>query len=380
MDFRPTGGQEAVLEAAEPICQHHSPFETNQTRLPASEEWLDHQAWKDLAAANLLGLCLSEEFGGSGQGLLELCTLLIQVGRAVVRVPVLWSTVAALAIERYGSETLKRELLPGVCNGSLLLTCALVERGSRSYLDVTAQANREKDGWVLTGEKDFVPFSQAAHRLVVPALAPDGRVGLFVVDPAAQGLTHSSLETTNNEPQATLTLDGVRVEPDCFLGSENPAENPLTFVYERATLGLCALEAGVIRGALEAAARYTSSREQFGRPIATFQAAAMKLADSYIDEQSALVTLWQAAWLLEEGLPASSEVDVAKFWAAEAGQRVVSNAHHLHGGIGVDVDYPLHQYLLFSKVNELSLGSATYQLGALAAAMAQGGVRARYVS
>ena len=140
----------------------------------------------------------------------------------------------------------------------------------------------------------------------------------------------------------------------------------------RPTVALCAMELGIAARALKMTATYTSSRHQFDRPIATFQAVAQRAADAYIDVESIRVTTWQAAWRLAEGLPADDEVDVAKLFAAEAGHRVVYAAQHLHGGMGFDVEYPLYRYYLRSKQLELTLGCASEQLARLGRQLAAG--------
>ena len=134
------------------------------------------------------------------------------------------------------------------------------------------------------------------------------------------------------------------------------------WIVERATAALCSVQLGVCEQALKMTAEYTSTREQFERPLAAFQAVAQRAADAYIDTEGVRLTAWQAVWRLAEGLPAANELAVAKFWAAEGGQRVVHAAQHLHGGIGVDRDYPLHRYFLWAKELELTLGGATPQL------------------
>ena len=114
--------------------------------------------------------------------------------------------------------------------------------------------------------------------------------------------------------------------------------------------------------ALEMTAEYTKQRVQFDVPIAMFQAVGHRLADCYIDVEGLRLTLWQAVWRLEEGLPASTEVEVAKFWAAEAAHRVGHACVHVHGGTGIDEDYPLHRYFVAAKAIEFALGGATDQL------------------
>jgi 3-oxocholest-4-en-26-oyl-CoA dehydrogenase beta subunit len=139
------------------------------------------------------------------------------------------------------------------------------------------------------------------------------------------------------------------------------------------TVGLCAYQLGVLERALEMTAEYTQSRVQFGRPIGTFQAVRQRLADAYTDVQAVRLTMWQAAWQLAEGLPASTAIATAKFWAADAGHRVAHTAVHLHGGVGIDVSYPLHRYFTAAKRGEFALGGATTQLRHIGAALAQSG-------
>ncbi len=156
-----------------------------------------------------------------------------------------------------------------------------------------------------------------------------------------------------------------------MLGSPDGGAAIVEWIVERAQAGLCAIAVGVCEEALRLTAEYTKTREQFDRPIATFQAVGQRAADAYIDTEAIRLTAWQAAWRIAEGLPASAEVAIAKYWAAEGGQRVVHAAQHLHGGMGVDRDYPLHRYFLWAKHLELTLGGATpnlLKLGAMLAA------------
>jgi alkylation response protein AidB-like acyl-CoA dehydrogenase len=155
------------------------------------------------------------------------------------------------------------------------------------------------------------------------------------------------------------------------LGDPSCGGAMLDWLLPRATVALCAMELGVASRALRTTATYTSSRQQFERPIATFQAVAQRAADAYIDVESIRVTTWQAAWRLSEGLAAGEAVAVAKLFAAEAGHRVVYAAQHLHGGMGFDVEYPLYRYYLRSKQIELTLGNASEHLTRLGQMLAR---------
>jgi alkylation response protein AidB-like acyl-CoA dehydrogenase len=199
-------------------------------------------------------------------------------------------------------------------------------------------------------------------------------MSLFLVDPGAEGVSLEARRVTNREPVYELGLDRVRVTGDALLGGQDGrGAEILGWLRERATVATCALHLGVCERAIQLTADYVREREQFGVPIGSFQAVQHRLADNFMDVEAMRWTLWRAAWRIAEGLPAAREVAVAKFWAAEGGSRIVSSAQHLHGGFGVDLDYPIHRYFLWSKTLELNLGSATPQLARLGTDMARTG-------
>jgi 3-oxocholest-4-en-26-oyl-CoA dehydrogenase beta subunit len=169
-------------------------------------------------------------------------------------------------------------------------------------------------------------------------------------------------------------LDGVRVGPEAVLGGPGAdGAAVLRSMVEAATVGACAVMSGLAAEAVRITGEYTTAREQFGRPIATFQAVGQRAADAYVDAQGIRLTMLQAAWRQAAGVPADREVAVAKYWASAGGQRVVHAASHLHGGMGVDRDYPLHRYFLLAKQLELYLGGTSRQLLALGAILAAEG-------
>ena len=362
MDFSFTPEQEALRELARRILDDH----LTQARLKAVEaepDGFDRAAWQALAEARLLGVALPEEAGGSGLGVLELSLVLEQVGRAVAPIPVFPTLVlGALAIAEFGTAEQRRRWLPGVATGEAVLTAALVEPGADDPATPATSAVRDGVSWRLDGVKTCVPAAHLAARILVPARMADGDVGVFLLDPRGRGVTLERQLATNREPQARLVLDGA--PGDALPGAD------VGWLVERALVGLSAMQLGVTERALRLTAEYTARREQFDRPIASFQAVHQRAADAYIDVEAIRLTTWQAAWRLSAGLPATAEVAVAKFWASEAAHRVVYAAQHLHGGIGVDMDYPLHTYTTWTKQIELTLGSATPSLLKLGRAIA----------
>ena len=366
MDFTFSEEQDAVRDLATQVFEGHATPERVK-EVERSEERVDRELWRALADAGLLAIAVPEEHGGSGLGLVELCLLLEQQGRRVAPVP-LWPTLVlgALPIAELGSREQQQRWLAGVASGDVILTAALSEPGANDPLRPRTTATRESDGWRLDGYKPSVPAGHVADRVLVPATTGDGELGVFLVDPAAPGVERTIAATTDRARVAHLELAGAPAEQ---LGAGSLGAT--AWMLDRALVGLCAMQVGVAEGALRMAADYTSERQQFGRPLSTFQGVALKAADAYIDTEAMRVTLWQAAWRLTAGLDAMREVMVAKWWAAEGGQRVVHITQHLHGGMGADVDYPVHRYFLWGKQIEDTLGGASAQLARLGRALAE---------
>ena len=358
MDFSFSEEQQEIQNLAAQILGDKVTHERLK-EIEASPDWFDRELWAELAKAGLVGIALPEEHGGGGFGILEAALVLEEVGRTVAPVPYYATVVlGALPIAEFGSDDQKKRLLPGVADGEVILTAALTEDLN---LDPASPTTTAKNGR-LTGTKMLVPAAHLATAIVVPTAD-----GVFLVDPKASGVEVERLITTSGEPQFKVTLNDAEGEP---LGDASQGAAIIEWIVDRATAALCAIQLGVCEQALKMTAEYTSTREQFERPLAAFQAVAQRAADAYIDTEGVRLTAWQAVWRLAEGLPASDELAVAKFWAAEGGQRVVHAAQHLHGGIGVDVDYPLHRYFLWAKQCELTLGSATPQLVKLGKSLA----------
>ena len=316
--------------------------------------------WGDLAAAGVLAAGLPEPLGGAGLGFLEQCSVLIEIGRAVSPVPYLASVVlGAGAIASFGSAEQQRRWAVPAGDGSVVLTAALSEE------DGPVLASRDGGGWRLSGVQTATPALPRADLVLVPASTAVG-VMVFLVRPSDSGVTVQAQELTDGADAGRLVLDGVAVQDSMVLGASGQGAEIVDWLTARGTVGLCAMQAGVVGRALELTAEYARSREQFGRPIGSFQAVAQRLADAYIDVEAVRLTMWQAAWLLASGQPDDAEVAAAvataKFWAADAGHRVAHTAVHVHGGMGIDTSYAVHRYFTAAKRAEFTLGGATAQL------------------
>jgi alkylation response protein AidB-like acyl-CoA dehydrogenase len=370
MDFSFDEEQLAVSELAQQILEDQLGHDALKEHA-ASGEPFPARVWDELAKAGLVGIALPTEFGGAGLGFTSACLVLEQVGRTTAPVPYLASVVlGGLPVAEFGSDALKADLLPDVADGSIILTAALQEEGTTPARP-QVEARREGDDWRLSGTKSMVPFGLQADRVLVPARVGEGEVAVFVVRADADGVSQEALDTTSGLPESVLELGDVPVATGDQLGTVEQGGEIIDWIVQRATAAMCATAIGVCAEALHLTAEYTKTREQFDRPIATFQAVGQRAADAFIDTEAVRLTAWQAVWRLSEGLPAAEQVAVAKFWTAEGGQRVVHAAQHLHGGMGVDRDYPLHRYFLWAKQLELGLGGGTQSLLDLGARIAE---------
>lgn len=373
MNFNFTEEEEAAKELAEQILGDATSFDRlREVERDDDGPGFDRELWASLAEANLIGLPISEELGGQGFSNIALCLLIEQAGRNLAPIPLLESVVyTALPIERFGSDSLKKELLPKVIAGEIILTPAFFEIGDPGLArKARTKATARDGGFTLSGEKVCVPYAAAAHRILVSATGPDG-LGLFLVDPNAQGIKLDRQETTAHERQYVLTLDGVSVDANDVLAQPGQGEAILDWIEPRATTALSALAVGVAAEGLRQTAVYTSERKQFGREIGSFQGVSLRAADAYIDVEAMRSTMWQAAWRLDNGESAEKEAAIAKWWACMGGHRVSHTCQHLHGGIGADVDYPIHRHFLRLKHVSMTLGGATEQLSILGGLIAQ---------
>ena len=318
------------------------------------DERFDKTLWSKLIDADVLSAAAPEALGGGGFGVLEQAAILTALGRQLAPVPYLESVVqAAGALAKFGSIALQSDWATPAVNGEKVLTVAL--DGEMGQGPVQAQVNGLD--YRLTGTRALVPWGPVADAFLVPAETESG-VKVFLIGAGDPGVSITSLNTTGHGSVGHLDLQGAEVSGDRVVGGDDV----VAWLRTRGTLGHTAFQLGVLERALELTATYAREREQFERPIGSFQAVSSRLADGYIDVKALRLTLTQAAWRLSEDLPADLEVGSAAFWAADAGHRVAHTAVHVHGGVGIDTDHPVHRYFLAAKQTEFAVGGATGQL------------------
>lgn len=370
MDFSYSQEQIALREVAGRLLGER--FTDDYRKVFAREgEPYDTLLWAALAQAGILGTAIAPEAGGSGLGLTELALVLEEQGRTLAAVPLLATLVlGALPLQRFGSAS-QRALLPQVAAGRILLSAALEEEGVTDPLEPATFARRIAGGWRLSGVKTFVPYALQAQYLLVSARTETQGARLFLMPRQTPGLTVQPQRSTSGEPQGHVDLSDVLLGTQDVLG-DGTETDAVRWTIERAQVALAALQLGVAGEALRRAAAYVSEREQFGRPIGSFQAVQHRLADCYIDIEALRSTYLRAVWALDQGLAATAEVLAAKWWTAQAGHRVTHAVQHVHGGLGADVEYPVHAFFLHAKQLEIALGGATQSLAGIGRELARG--------
>jgi len=364
-----------VLGAASPAAAPNQPYAgqpgTGQpgtglpgTGLPGTGPPDTRALWKELGQAGLLALALPRWLGGDGLGVMDIAVLLTEIGRAAAPVPALATLgTGVLPVLRWGSRRTQRALLAGVGTGDSVLTAALREP-SDPMPRAPATIARLDDGGTVSGIKIGVPYCAMADRVLVPASLGSGGTGVVVVDPAADGVSMLRTHSSAGQPEYTLRLDEVAIAD--VLGGHGDGR-AVADLYQLAVAGACCLADGALSAALALTTAHIGSRQQFGRPLASFQAVAQQIADAYIVARTFHLATLSACWRLQTGREAGRDLDVAGYWLAGPAVTALRTCHHLHGGTGMDASYPLHRFSSLVKDLARFVGGTDYRLDRLAA-------------
>ena len=337
MDFSPDETQRAVAELTRTVLRGAEPDHARATAALAGESGYDESLWKAMAQAGLLFLAVPESVGGDGFGPLEVAAVLTEVGRQTLPVPALATlALGVLPIARFGTPE-QQQVLREVGDGAIL-TAAL------SPISVSV------DGadLVLDGRVSGVPYAAQAHLILLPT-----DEGVALVAPTAAGVTLHRSSTSTGAPEYSVECSSVRVARSAVLAAT------AADLGAYAVAGAAALADGVLAGAVDLTAEHLRTREQFGKPLAAFQAVAQQIADVYIVARTVHLAATSVNWRLSEGLDAADDLDIAAYWLAAEMPRALQVCHHLHGGLGIDITYPLHRYYSQGKdLARLAGGSA----------------------
>lgn len=354
MDFLFNEDQIAIRDLANQIFTDRA---TDEFMLEFSRSKLtyDDTLWSTLAEQGLLGICIPEAFGGTGLGFIELCSILEEQGRRVAPVPLFSSLVlAALPITHFGSDEQKQRWLTPLAAGDIKLTASIADMGATEAYQHTVSVKDD----VLNGIKTAVLDGAVAAAVLVAA--DDNSI--YIVDTSSEGVSVQAETSFSGENFATISFSNVKAD---LLGAAGQGKEILSWLEQHADVALAAQQMGVCDEALRRTAAYTTERKQFGAPLGSFQAVAMRAADAYVDCEALRSAYWGAMWRVSEGLEAEAEVRTAKYWACQGSHRIVHAAQHLHGGMGSDIEFPIHRYFIMSKQIAFLSGNASVQLAKL---------------
>ncbi len=328
MDFSPDEGQQAVADVVTSVLERDN-------------------SWEALVGGGVTALGVPERLGGDGVGLAELSTALTEIGRHGTTGPALGVIGATAVLLDVASEAQQDRLLADVATGSVVVL-ALNEPGAA----LPDQPATTLSGGNLNGTKIGVPYAGQADWLIVTA-----DTGLVAVPANADGVQVTKTPTSNHSDEYVVTFSDVAVaDDDVFAGAQAKRVNQVAL----ATIG--AYAAGLVAGALRLTADYVANREQFGKPLSTFQTVAAQLAEVYIASRTLTLAANSVVWRLSEGLDAEEDLDVLGYWLASQAPPVMQLCHHMHGGMGMDIAYPMDRY--YSSIKDLTrlLGGAAHRL------------------
>jgi len=363
MDFGLTEQQEILRRSAREFLEVECP--TSVVR-QAEESGEGHapELWRKIAGLGWLGISIQEQFGGTGGSLTDQTVLFEEIGRALTPGPLLISSVLAAQIMlNAGNEAQKDALIPGVVSGEVILTLAKGERLETASRD---------GGLTLSGDSLFVPYAGLATHIICatrPAIGAWPDTTLVLVDPQADGVTMTAMESVANYPQFLVEFDDVPLTGDTVLGEIAEGMPALDLAAQRATVIQCAETLGRAQKVLEMVVEYAGQRVAFGRPIGTFQAVQHRCADLRVAVDGGRMLTYQAAWKLDQGLPAGDEVSMAKAQAGMLSRLATEAGHSIFAGISFTVEHDMQLYSARAKIAEANLGDTEYHLDRLAAQM-----------
>jgi alkylation response protein AidB-like acyl-CoA dehydrogenase len=365
VDFALGETQQAVIQAVAGVFGQMGDRPSQEEGAAGPEDGYDRALWKELGQAGLLSLALPARLGGDGLGVLDTAVLLTEVGRQAAPVPALATlALGVLPLVRWGSREVQEALLAGVAAGETVLTAAVREPSDPMPAAPATTARWSGGSGTVSGVKIGVPYAAAAASILVPASITSGGTGVVIIDPSADGVSLRRTPSSAGGPEYTLLLDEA---PVTHLLGTGVGGRVVQDLYQIAVAGACCLADGALSAALALTTAYIGSREQFGRPLAAFQAVAQQIADVYVASRTLHLAALSACWRLETEREAGSDIDVAAYWLAEHGPAALRTCHHLHGGIGMDITYPLHRYSCLVKDLVRFVGGADHRLDQLGA-------------
>lgn len=375
MDFGLSEIQERLRKDAREFFARECP-KTLVREMEEDKKGYSPDLWYKMAAQGWMGLIFPPEYGGSGGDFLDLVVLLEEIGRALVPTPFLPTVVyCGLPILEAGTEEQKKQFIPKIISGELILTLALTE-SSVSYTasGIAVKATPDGEDFVINGTKLFIPEARAADYLLCVARTKDSHtpeegITLFLVNRESPGLNYTLLKTIAYDQQYEVDFDNVRVPRENIMGKLDNGWPIMTRILDQGAIAQCALMVGGAQQVIEMTVEHARNRVQFDRPIGSFQAIQHKCADMLTDAEGARFITYQAAWKMAQWLPYTLNASLAKAWVSEAYRRICINGQQIHGGIGIIKEHDMQLYFRRAKVAELTFGDVVFHRDKIAQEM-----------
>ena len=367
MDFGFSEEQEMLRKSARDFLAAESPM-TYVRRMMEDDRGFTDAQWKQMAELGWMGLILPEQYGGAGGDFVDMVVVLEEMGRAVLPGPFFATVVlGGVALLEGGSDGQKASFLPKIAAGDLRVTLAQLEPNARWDAEgIELQARKDGGGYRLAGTKLFVPDAHTADVIIVAGREPGSKgaegVTLFLVDAGASGVKATLLKTMDQTRKlCEVVLEDVRVPADRVLGQPGAGWKLLDRVVDRGKVGLCAEMCGGAQKVLEMSVEYAKVREQFGRPIGSFQAIQDKCANMLVEVESSKSATYYAAWAVANDVAeAPLAAAMAKAYTSDAYRHTAGEGIQIHGGIGFTLEHDMHIYFKRAKSSEVTFGDATW--------------------
>jgi alkylation response protein AidB-like acyl-CoA dehydrogenase len=366
MNFNLTEEQEMLKTMARDFLTDKCP-KTLVREMEKDEKGYSPELWREMVELGWTGLILPEEYGGSAMSFLDLCVLLEEIGRACLPGP-FFSTVilGSLPILNAGNNEQKAEYLSKIANGEAIFTLALTEASAKyDAASIAVTASADGDDYIINGTKLFVPDAHIADYLLCVARTnkqkeAENGITVFIVDAKSPGINYTVLKTIAGDKLCEVVFDQVKVPKENILGQMDQGWQIVQRTIEQAAVAKCCTIVGAIQQTLDMTVEYAKERKQYDRPIGSFQIIQHYCANMATDVNGSRLSTYEAAWRLNEGLPYTKEVAIAKAWVNEAFERVSTLAHQIHGAIGSTLDHDLQFYTRQGKAAVLSYGDGDY--------------------
>ena len=336
--------------------------------LEESELGYSPDIWRKMAELGWMGIVIPDEYGGMGWSFLDLVVLLEEMGRNIVPGPFLSTTVlGSLSIVLAGNEEQKKEFLPPIANGDMIIAFALTEP-SASYdpSEITLSASAKDNGYVISGTKLFIEYAHIADYILCVArtkkgATPEDGITLFLVDAKSAGITCTLFDTIASDKQCEVIFDNVIVPENSIVGEKDKGWPIVEKILGYGAVARCAEMVGGARQAVDMVVAYVKERIVYEHPLSHYQAVQHACVDAHNDAELMRIITYKVAWALSEGIASRLEVAAAKAWVGEAYTRVTKAVCILHGAIGVTRDHDAGLYYRRAKAAEIALGNADYQ-------------------